>query len=119
MMEKLRMFFINWRKAWANLRLYRSAMVIQGFQQLCPVQPSVAHQLTGEEKHRHLVAVSDARHRISVHITHLDGMIPRGRLRVQLREQLLAEMASGPRVEHETHPEAALRITGADSGRAI
>jgi hypothetical protein len=65
----------------------------------------MAHQLPAEQQHGHLVTIAGASRRVAIDVRHLEGNAVSRRQLAKLREHFLAQAASRPRVEQETHQE--------------
>lgn len=94
-MEKLRIFFI-YPQAWTNLRLYRSAMVIEGLMYFVGVQVPVAYQFSGEKQHRNLMAVAHFRRAVRIDVENIDAIAGGCRQRGKFAQHLLAQAAPWP-----------------------
>ena len=65
------------------------------------VQMSVAHQFTGKQQHRDLVAIAHFRLGVGVDVEHIDAEGLRLRHRAKLAQHLLAQAAAVTRVQEK------------------
>jgi hypothetical protein len=81
--------------AWANQRLYRSAVVSEGLMQFFQVQPAVTNQLAAQQQYRDFVAVAGSRGGICVDVRDLDSDCGHLGNCVEFAQHLFAEAATG------------------------
>jgi hypothetical protein len=99
-MEKLRIFFI-YALAWTNQRLYRAAVVCERLMYFVGVQMPVAHQFTGEQQHRNLMAVARFCGMVGIDVEHVNAEGVSFGQCCEFAQHLLAQAAPGAGVKQK------------------